>query len=366
MTVFYLCPAVERPIGGVKQIYRHVEVLARAGLDARVLLPRGGFRPDWFSQSAPAAWWRMRHRTRVLLEAHDRLPGAHRIVPSINPLLPEGLEAQILLAEGGQTSLTAEDVLVIPEYLGGSLARRSKRARVVLFNQNAYNTFRGHETLPDSANNTYMDGVDAALVVSEHNQRYLGHAFPFLRVILTRNGVDEELFCPRPKERRIAYMPRKLPHDLREVLHILDARGRLRGWELSPIENASEAEVAELLGRAAIFLSTSTREGFGLPALEAGLCGCVVIGYTGCAGAEFMSPAHCYPVPQEDVLAFAQTVEEVLTRFETSESAELERGARFAASLRGRYSREAEATGIVAAWRELLEPDGGGLADVVR
>jgi hypothetical protein len=35
--IFYLCPDLRSPIGGVKQIYRHVEILDSAGFNATVL-----------------------------------------------------------------------------------------------------------------------------------------------------------------------------------------------------------------------------------------------------------------------------------------------------------------------------------------
>ena len=44
-----LClPDIDRAIGGVKQLYRHVEHLVALGWDAAVVTGREGFRPSWF------------------------------------------------------------------------------------------------------------------------------------------------------------------------------------------------------------------------------------------------------------------------------------------------------------------------------
>ena len=46
--LFVCYPDTNHPIGGVKQIYRQVELLHRAGWDAYVLQEQPGFRATWF------------------------------------------------------------------------------------------------------------------------------------------------------------------------------------------------------------------------------------------------------------------------------------------------------------------------------
>ena len=51
--LFVCYPDTNHPIGGVKQIYRQVEMLHKAGWDAYVLQEHLGFRADWFKSEAP-------------------------------------------------------------------------------------------------------------------------------------------------------------------------------------------------------------------------------------------------------------------------------------------------------------------------
>ena len=51
--LFVCYPDTNHPIGGVKQIYRQVEMLHKAGWDAYVLQEQPGFRADWFKSEAP-------------------------------------------------------------------------------------------------------------------------------------------------------------------------------------------------------------------------------------------------------------------------------------------------------------------------
>jgi hypothetical protein len=205
-------------------------------------------------------------------------------------------------------SLTASDVLVVPEWYGPGLRARPAVARTVVFNQRAYGTF---DRVAPGGPPLYQ-GIDALLAVSDDNAAYLRWAFPEVPVHVTRNVVDGSLFHPAGTPgRRIAYMPRRRAEEVAEVLHLLAARGVLDGWELVPIDGRTEQETAELLRGCAVFLSFSEREGFGMPPAEAMAAGCYVVGFTGLAGRDFFDPAYSRPVPEGDVLAFAQAVEAV-------------------------------------------------------
>src|ERR1035441_8850742 len=85
-------------------------------------------------------------------------------------------------------------------------------------------------------------------------------------------------------------MPRKRLKELNQILHLLEHRSSLEGWELLPIIGVSEIEVAQRLGSATIFMALNAREGIGLPGLEALASGCVVVGFHGGSGEEYMTP----------------------------------------------------------------------------
>ncbi|GAA2709494.1 glycosyltransferase [Actinoplanes palleronii] len=274
-TVYYLSPDASSPSGGIRVIYRHVDLLNAAGLKAAVLHEKPGFRVGWFAND-----------TRVLA-ARD-------------------------------VTLGRSDLLVVPEFYGPGLAALPPGARKVIFNQNAYQTF---SRVPFGATGpgapyAAVAGLQALLTVSEDNAALLRHAFPELPTHIARVVVDERVFHPgsAPAARRIGYMPRRRAEEQEQLLHILRARGVLDGWELAPIDGLSEAQTAEALRGCAVFLSFSEREGFGLPPAEAMASGAYVVGFTGLAGRDFFDPAFCTPVAEADLLAFAVAVEQTLGR----------------------------------------------------
>src|SRR5256885_12011001 len=56
-TLYFFCPDVSHPLGGIKQTSRHVDVLNANGFDAWIVHRQKGFKIEWFE-----------HDTRVMYE----------------------------------------------------------------------------------------------------------------------------------------------------------------------------------------------------------------------------------------------------------------------------------------------------------
>jgi hypothetical protein len=358
VAIYYYCPRSEKPAGGVKQIYRHVEALADAGIEAYVLTESLRKVQGWFESTAPmalienAAWIRM---SRRLLSGSVPLAWLDR---------REGLSVRCVGRDGRTASrvLGSADVVVLPEYFGRSLRPPAFGSRLVIFNQNAHYTFTGMDIDDDVRSLAYFGNLLGVLVVSTHNLDYISHAFPSTRVLHSPNGINEALFRPGAKKRQIAYMPRKLKRDLVQVFQILQARGCLEGWQLCPIDGMAETQVARTLSESLIFASSCESEGFGLPPLEAAFAACTVVGYTGYAAREFMTPDACFPVEQGDILGFARALERVMSAYVSGADpvhGDLQaRALAHSQTVRRLYSTQQEAQGVVDAWASLLRNGG--------
>ena len=55
-TVFYLCPDYDVASGGIRTLYRHVDLLNAAGVPAAILHTREGFRCTWFPNDTRIAY----------------------------------------------------------------------------------------------------------------------------------------------------------------------------------------------------------------------------------------------------------------------------------------------------------------------
>ncbi len=254
-----------------------------------------------------------------------------------------------------QAAIGPSDYLVIPEIYGAGIAKIMPGVPKIIFNQNAYFTFRGWpmEGIAGVCPYRHPDVV-ATLAVSQDNLEYLQYAFPGLAVHRVHYGIDP-LFAPHwPKRKAMAYMPRKNATEVVQVLNLLRCRDALAGWDLVTLDGLKEQEVADRLRDCAIFLSFGHPEGCPLPPMEAMASGCVVIGYHGWGGREYFDPKFSYPVEVGDVIGFAKAVEEAL-RKECEEPGTLEQKGRHALEyIRATYSPQQEIDDIIGCWRQIL------------
>ena len=271
--------------------------------------------------------------------------------------------------------LQPEDIWLTPEgWPNALLPGLSAGARTLVYVQNwAY-------LLSCQPQNTDLAALPLEfLAVSEPVARFvdmsLGKQAPVLRP-----GIDTALFYPLPERKgktvRVAFMPRKNKAFARQIRELAEARLRRRRpplpLEWISIEDRSQAEVAQILQSAHIFLCTGFPEGCPLPPLEALACACVPVGFTGFGGWDYMRQATDFPGavsplwPQRetpwagngfyaadgDVPGAVFALEAALDIFARGGEAlaALHRAGQMTAAA---YSLAAQERGVIALWREL-------------
>jgi glycosyltransferase involved in cell wall biosynthesis len=311
-TVYFLTPDHDVPSGGIRVIYRHVDLLNSAGIRAFVLHQRRGFRCTWFT-----------HNTQVIDVSEARVGRG--------------------------------DLLVVSEPDVNLICKLPPGVRHVIFNQNTHLTWRRASESVTRHYNTSPDLV-GVIVVSDHNKDMLRYAFEGLPVCRIHVSIDPTLFYPgdNVRSRHIAYMSRKGKEDAKNVLHLLRSRGVLDGWEVVPLDGLTHAEVAEQLRTTRIFLAFTYQEGFGLPPAEAMACGNYVIGYHGCGGREFFLPDFSAPIETGDILSFARAVETAVVYDRTNPLWCFDRGQRASAFILAKYSLEQERNEVVNIYTNLM------------
>lgn len=312
-SIYVLCPDNDVPSGGIKQLYRHVDILNKNGFTASIIHQTPGFRCTWFNNET-----RISYRSNV----------------ELGPL----------------------DYLVVPEVYGSVIARIKRGIRKVIFNQCCYKTFWNYSYEKTASVPPYLDkDVIASLVVSDDSMQYLQYVFPQLKVHRIHCGIDQSVFgYELNKRRQIAFMPRKNADDLRQVINVLHYRGALTDFALVPIHDKSETQVADMLKKSLIFLWFGHGEGFGLPPAEAMACGCIVVGYHGMGGKEYFKQEFAYPIPQGEIISFAKVIEEVIRIFNSSPRLLEEKGRRAALFIEQNYSIEREEQDVVEFWTNIL------------
>ncbi|MFP5257394.1 MAG: glycosyltransferase [Acidobacteriota bacterium] len=203
--------------------------------------------------------------------------------------LPPGLPT-VGLAEAG---MGPDDVYVTPEGWPNALAPGlAAGARCLVYCQNWAYLWNG---LPEDVG---WDRLPVSfLAVSDPVARFLHAATGTLPPVL-RPAIDAaRFFPPSAKPRlgpvRVGYMPRKNKALAAMIRRLAEARAGRVGlaYEFVPIEGLPPDGVAEALRGCHVFLATGFPEGCPLPPLEAMACGCVVAGFAGFGGFDYLRHA---------------------------------------------------------------------------
>lgn len=240
--IIYVLEPFPSPHGGVGVIYRHVEILMAHGFSAFVHLPE---RPeiDFYQTSA-----------RQLI---------------------------------GGFALDTSDILVIPEILGWALRQfKPLPIRRLMFCQSHMLPPLEH---PRDALAQW--GVHGIIASSAAIRNDLQSNYGLSDIPLIPCAVDATRFAPaRHKKRQIAYMPRKRPEEAAAIEAEFKRRHARADVPWVPIDQVPQTEVARILSESSVFLSLpADRESLGLPPLEAMASGCLVVGYHGEGGREYIN-----------------------------------------------------------------------------
>ena len=357
MTIYVPCPDSDRPVGGIKVIYRYVDLLNELGFSAYVLHQIPEFRVTWFSNSTPVAYIDIGKFSRLIRTPkweRWRHYWARKTWGGPGVAL-DSLELRLIAAPS--KIIRPDDYMFVPAVIADTFVRLAKGTKKLIFNQNAYTvTFKQH-TLYSPPQHIAYNNADllGVVVVSQDNKDYLEYVYPNLKTFRHHWSINTERFpYPNDKQRKIAYMPRKNATHALQVINILRARNNLADFEFVPIDGMSENQVAKVLGDSMIFLSFGYPEGCPLPPAEAMASGCIVVGYHGMGGREYFKEEFSYPIPFGDIIQFARTTESVAEMCITKPLEMLRKGKDASRFIGDRYSAAQEKKDIADLWEPLI------------
>jgi glycosyltransferase involved in cell wall biosynthesis len=206
----------------------------------------------------------------------------------------------------------SDDVLVFPEAmiaLAKQVGRNGCRRVVIPLNWSYI-----YRVLPHGENwNDY--GITNVITPSAEIKAFVEWSMGIATTVIPEY-VDTRRYHYQPERKRnkIAFMPRKssVGDELRSLLSSR-SNGLAGGYEWTRLLDLSELKYAEQLKESRIYLATTSQEGTNISVLEAMCAGCVVIGFSGIGGRDYMrgeGPArNCILVENEDMLGLGQSLE---------------------------------------------------------
>ncbi|MDE1184457.1 hypothetical protein [Paraburkholderia sp.] len=295
--IIYFCPRINRPIGGIKVIHRHSELINTLGGQSEIYYDRPieADTVDWFPHNAKI-------RTEYGFDPDS-------------------------------------DLVILAESVVFDSWRRLKDAGVeyAIFVQNGYLVT---ESISQQEARECYAGAKHIICISDDAIRCVFQFFPqhIDKVIRVIYSVDSALFAPGEKENIITYMPRKMKLHSSVLVPLLEER-LPENWRVVPIENMSEVEVATTLAKSRIFLAFSDFEGLPVPPVEAALAGNFVIGYNGQGGREYWNPPIFESIDSGDLVRF---MDAVLKKVNDIDRYDLTLGDNHLIMLRDHFSKEME------------------------
>jgi hypothetical protein len=266
--IIYLLKPFEVPFGGVAVIYDHVEILAQSGYQAFIALSNIPAQ-DFYNSNAPT------------------------------------------IIHNGAMEFRRGDICVIPEGFPDYMqALKAQPIKKVMFCQS-------QSYLPFSSNSNLGFSefcVDSIIASSEAIISFMREVYGLTNVPLIPCAIDTKLFFNGEKKvRQIALMPRKLPEDAIFIEAIF--KRMYKEYSDIPwvsIEGVSRQRAAEILRESEVFLSLSHRDSFGLPPLEAMASGCLVAGFHGNGGKEYMHGNNGWWAEDGDFISCAKGIASAL------------------------------------------------------
>jgi glycosyltransferase involved in cell wall biosynthesis len=299
--ILVITPENPDPSGGIKQLYRMVDVLNLNGFEAYIIHKTNGFRYEWFQNKTPILY------NFKILKQLDTLYDSPKV--SFSEKIRHFLKN--LFANKNSCKIYKEDIIVFPEFYGMHINEILIDNPKVIYVQGCYLTFSNHPLNKNLINTPYLKESTIGIIInSDDGINYFKNVFPKKKVYKVRHAIELDQFSPSTKKKQLAFMSRKNFEDIRQVLGNLYLKKLLDDWSVIDIHNLNHAEVADILSESAVFLSSGIDEGFGLPALEALASGCLVIGYTGKGGDEYFNTKLSIKIPEKDVQEFIKVTEE--------------------------------------------------------
>lgn len=308
--IFYYCSDHNRPTGGEKHSYQHVDILNENGFTAFAYHREPGFRLSWFDNETRTV------DSQQFANAYD----------------PE------------------RDFLVFPETLGSRML--AWPGRRVIFNKNAFYGFGALGVEPSSSCPYTDPNTKAVFAVSEHNRRQLEFVFPGVRVLPVWASISSKLFTPPPlheKQRIVCSIDKNRFHVAAVFQSFLSrTRDASEGWEWRFLAGLHEAELAAALRSSTAFVFTNTDEGLGRMPIEAMACGCLLVSYRNGPLAEY-APSYLH-WDYGDLAGLGSWLDCIMQDKVPDRQACIDEGIQIAAQ----FNRERQCRSVCEAWQNVM------------
>jgi tetratricopeptide (TPR) repeat protein len=316
--IFYFCPDLEVKSGGVRRLYRHVDILVRNGFPAAILHVKKDF----------------------MITDQPGVPVGYLENPGV---------------------LKKNDIVVIPEGFPAVMLKLKDQPirRFVIALSWSYI----FSTLPDGMDWRNFN-IERVLVVCP----FIGEMVSWsmgLPIHLIDFGINPELFHYQRvlKKRKIAYLLNK-SQDVDAFKRLLGARNPdyVDKFEWTALGDLAQEQYAAQIRESSIFLNLSTAEGLLNSCFEAMSAGCIVVGFSSVGGQKMLikegETQNCILSQNGDYVSLGFKIEPLLRDLLEDRRYNWEKLIQNGINLSASHTPVSEEKSVISFWRNLLSGKG--------
>jgi glycosyltransferase involved in cell wall biosynthesis len=280
MKVYYYCPNLNHPSGGMGVLFKQAKILADNGYDVTLLYEGDGvFNPTWMEFS-------IEHIPKV----------------RINGL--------------GSLRIDSNDLLVIPEGFGNLIdsTKNMKCKRTVL----AQSWIYIYTSMPQPKS-WKESGIESVISVSQGITEYIQKYMPGIEVKQYKQSISPIFKSNLDKEFKVCYSSSRSntqqmnTHNLINIIKSTDKR--LRNTQFVELKGMSKQQFASELADCAFCLYTDEIAGFGTLPLEAMACNTHVVGFSNIGNKEYVRENNGFWFQNGDYHTLTDNIINELNRF---------------------------------------------------
>lgn len=293
-TSYFYLPDFEKPSGGMKYAYDHVKCMNENGFNATIIHQKSGFKPKWLCE-----YFEMDEKENI------------KNIP-------------VIYLDEGKMPINMQDFFFIPEgfpQVMENLAKQNAPCKRIVFCMNWYYVLNA---LPPGVFWNHY-GITDCMSITNTQSQYLKMIMPFLNIRNVVGHIPDDVFYPPEKminkKMQIAFIPSRdggmKAYNIIKTFYALFPYYRF--IRFVEVKGMSRDDYAKVLRESAFYVHFDEHSSWGTAPLEAFLSKCLVAGWDGVGGREYMNTDNMWIVPNGDVLRLAMAIGNMIETYISDE-----------------------------------------------
>lgn len=317
-TIYFYCPSLNSPSGGIGVLLKQAKILKDNGFNAIIM-----YEPRQDSQASYKESQKRKQRIDIYEKFNPSWVG--KDIESLQfKCLGEG---EIKFNDGSiekceKIVVNAEDFVIIPEGFPNIMEKFSQiPCKKIVFAQSWYYILN---SLPVNQN-WFNFGIKDVISISDGISEYLNVIMPGLNIKQYSQSIDRNIFKPTSytkKFPKIAYTGGRSQEAAIKTINVIKTfycfYPQFKWIRFDELKGLTREEFAERLSESALALYTDEIAGFGTLPLEAMACGTHVVGWIPLGGKEYINTSNGYWAQNGDIFQLAELIGVALEKYLTS------------------------------------------------